>query len=408
MARSFFDPAGHAQASEEMTDRLMQAFREHFDPPHTDAEDLLVARAPGRVNLLGDHTDYNGGFVLPATIDRAVYVIARRRADRHVRLHSLNFEETVEYDLHDPPFPSLPNWARYVAGVTQEISALHELPSGFDALIYGNVPLGAGLSSSAALEVAVAVAVDALFDLELDPIETARLCQRVEHTYLGVQCGIMDQMAARIGKAGHALALDCRSLEVEHVPLPGEEARLVIIDSRVSRELASSKYNERRAECDEGVRFFQHFDPKVESLRDVTPALFDEHAAELGEPVRSRCRHVITENERVTRGARLLQKGKLDAFGLLMNASHASLRDDYEVSAPELDLLVETAQGIPGVLGARMTGAGFGGCVVCLATSEAASILYERLPDRYESQFGREPELYTVQHNLEATALQLS
>lgn len=384
-------------------DRLRTAFRAHMGAPKGRT---VIAQAPGRVNLIGDHTDYNDGFVLPAPLDRVAYMMARRRTDRAVRLHSLHFDEDVAYALDDPPWDALPAWALYAAGVVHEIDARYGLPSGLDGVIDGTVPIGAGLSSSAALEVAVAMAVDALFGLDLSAIDTARLCQQVEHAYVGVQCGIMDQMAARLGTAGHALFLDCRSLEYEPVPLPTEQARLVIADSRVRRELATSKYNERRAECDEAVRFFQQVDDRIAALRDVTPALLNAHGSALPDPLFQRARHVVHENERVQQARNCLAEGDLAAFGALMDASHASLRDDYAVSAPELDALVEAAREVPGVFGARMTGAGFGGCVVCLVDADAVSDLKEHLQAQYTRDFDQTPALYVVQRPREATVWQ--
>ena len=387
-----------------VTRRLLGAFEERFGAEASmDPVRLVVARAPGRVNLMGDHTDYNDGFVLPATIDLAVYVVLRRRRDQQVCLYSLNFEEGVTYPLAEPPIASLPTWARYVAGVTKEVRKRREdVHAGFDGLLFGSVPLGSGLSSSAALEVAVAMGLDGLFDLELEAVQTARLCREVEHNYVGVNCGVMDQMAVRLGKAGHALSLDCRSLKYNHVPLPLEEVRLVVVDSRVSRELASSKYNERRRECDEAVAYFQQTGAEVNALRDVTPALFEAHRAGLPEPLRSRCRHVVTENQRVVKAAQLLADGHVEALGKIMKASHRSLRDDYEVSASELDVLVEEAISVEGVLGARMTGAGFGGCIVCLARPGATAPLESRLATRYRRQFGKEPTVYVIEQSMEA------
>ncbi|MFB6273055.1 MAG: galactokinase [Salinibacter sp.] len=382
--------------------KLRAAFANRFGE---GAGDLALARAPGRVNLIGGHTDYNDGFVLPATIDRAVYVALRRREDRAVRLRSLNFEAEVEYALREPPFGQLPQWAQYVAGVTEELRTKHGLDAGVEGVIHGNVPVGGGLSSSAALEVAVAEGLKDLFQINLGPEETALLCQSVEHEYVGVQCGVMDQMAVRLGRAGRALSLDCRTLGYEHVPLPLDEASIVIADSRVSRELAGSKYNERRSECEEGVAFFQQFDDSIEALRDVDRDLFEQHAGELGETIRRRCRHVITENERVQKSAEALEKEDLDAFGALMSTAHESLRDDYEVSIEELDHLVATARNTDGTYGARMTGAGFGGCVVCLVAEAAAAALQRRLTERYAERFGREPTLYVVEENLEVTTL---
>ncbi|MCS4048100.1 galactokinase [Salinibacter ruber] len=379
---------------------LRGAFIEQFGH---ERKPSVLARAPGRVNLIGGHTDYNDGFVLPTTVDRAVYVALRPRTDERVRLHSQNFGEEVEYALSKPHVSSLPQWAQYVAGVAEELRTKYGLDAGFEGVLFGNVPLGAGLSSSAALEVAAAEGLTRLFGIDLGAEEMALLCQRVEHTYVGVQCGVMDQMAVRFGRAGNALSLDCRTLEYEHVPLPLGEASIVIADSRVSRELAASKYNERRAECEEGVTFFQQFDDSIEALRDVSRELFEQHAGELGDTIRRRCRHVISENERVRRSADALKEEDLDACGTLMSTAHESLRGDYEVSIEKLDLLVETARATDGAYGARMTGAGFGGCVVCLVADAGVPVLQRRLTERYEEQFGRKPTLYVVEKNLEVT-----
>ena len=394
------------------TRRLVGALHKRFGKsPSQDDAHVLLARAPGRVNLLGGHTDYSGGFVLPATIDRAVHVALRRRTDQAVRLYSLNFDEEAQYALAELEVTSLPRWARYVAGVAEELRRQGHTLGGFDAVIYGDVPLGAGLSSSAALEVAAAVGLDALFSLELDPVRAAKLCQRAEQEHVGVECGIMDQFASRLGQAGRALFLDCRSLEYEHVPLPlSGEACLVVADSRVSRELASSKYNERRRECEETTRFFRQFEGHIRTLRDVPERLLEERGPELPAPLFRRARHVTSENRRVEQGAELLAQEHLaeehlEAFGRLMNASHASLRDDYEVSCAELDCLVEAAQETQGVFGARMTGAGFGGSTVTLARQDAVPRLKRAMEHRYSERFDRELETYVVERNLEAEAL---
>ena len=411
--------AGHSSGPERRASAVardtMEAFREHFGLSSSEPP-VFAARAPGRVNLLGGHTDYTGGFVLPATIDRTVCVTLRQRDDRVVRLRSLDFEETVEYTLDDMDPDALPGWARYVAGVADalgEEEALDEEASGtketfstgFEGVVHGDVPLGAGLSSSAALEVATALSLEALFSLDIDPVRMAKLCQHAEHVYAGVECGILDQFASRLGRRGHALFLDCRSLEHEHVPLLLEErkAALVVIDSGVRRELAASKYNERRHECEEATRFFQQFaGEQVESLRDVSEALLDEHGEELDATLRKRARHVVGENERVRRGVDFLREGQLEAFGALVNDSHASLAGDYEVSCAELDVLAKTAKETEGVFGARMTGAGFGGCVVVLAKAEAVDRLKRRTREAYAEQFDREPDVYVIERGEEA------
>ncbi|WP_243664385.1 galactokinase, partial [Rhodothermus marinus] len=336
--------------------RLLEAFAAHFGAPAP----AVVARAPGRVNLIGDHTDYNDGFVLPITLDRAVYLAVRPRPDREVRLLSLNFEETIRFEIGTSPTEA-PRWAAYVQGVVTELHRHALLPSGFEGVLYGDVPLGSGLSSSAALEVATLVTLQHLFGFAMSGEEAARLCQYVEHTYAGVQCGIMDQFAARLGRRGHALFLDCRSLAYRHVPVHLKDWLFVIIDSRAPRELAASRYNERRAECEAGVAFFRRFDPEIRALRDVSPELLWAHPDQPTPTIWRRCRHVVEENRRVQEAVVDLEQDRLEAFGQRMNASHDSLRDLYEVSSPALDLIVDTARQVEGVLGARLTGAGFGG-----------------------------------------------
>lgn len=399
------DTSSLVSDSDSRFEHLQAAFAERFGE---GPGDLVLARAPGRVNLVGGHTDYNDGFVLPATIDRAVYMALRRREDQMVHLRSLDFEEEARYTLPESSFRQLPQWAQYVAGVVEELHVSHGLDSGFEGVLLGDVPLGAGLGSSAALEVAAAEGLKDLFRIEISPQETALLCQTAEHEYVGVQCGVMDQVAVRVGRAGHALSLDCRTLDHEHVPLPLSEANIMIADSRVSRELADSKYNERRSECEKGVAFLRQFDDSVEALGDVDRSLFREHAGEMEEAIRRRCRHVISENERVRESAEALREGDLAAFGMLMSASHESLRDNYEVSIAELDQLVTTARNTDGVYGARMTGAGFGGCVVCLTADEVIPALQKRLIEQYEKQFGRAPTLYVVEDNLETVTLNQS
>lgn len=403
------DSAGTTETAPE---RLQRALSRHFETgPSPNSSDgrasCVVARAPGRVNLLGGHTDYSGGFVLPTTIDRAVYVALRASGDETVRLRSVDFDEDATFSLEaETAIEELPTWARYVAGVTAELRRRGYAPEGFEALIAGNIPLGAGLSSSAALEVATAVGLGELFSLGLGAVETARLCQRAEQEHIGVECGIMDQFSSRLGRAGHALFLDCRSLEHRHVPLPlAEDVCLVVADSGVRRELASSKYNERRRECEEAARFFAQFDASIESLRDVPEALIEKQGTELDDTLRRRARHVVSENERVERGATLLADGDLEAFGQLMNASHASLASGYEVSCAELDALVEIAQSVEGVLGTRMTGAGFGGCTVTLVRRDATEHLRRAMEARYRERFAPDLETYVVERNLKAGLL---
>ncbi|HET6566755.1 MAG TPA: galactokinase [Rhodothermales bacterium] len=379
-------------------EQVRTALEQHFGP----GSGVHVALAPGRVNLIGDHTDYNDGFVFPMTIDRAVYVALRKRTDGAVRLLSLNMGQEVAYPLDDRPDVPSSSWASYVTGVVQELLQRSLIDSGFEAAVYGDVPLGSGLSSSAALEVAMVVALQLLFAFPLDPKDSALLCQQVEHQYAGVHCGIMDQFAARLGKEGHALFLDCRSLAYEHVPVRLGEMVIVIVDSKAPRSLARSAYNQRRAECEEGVAFFRRFDPSIQALRDVSLMMLDEHGYELPEHIRKRCLHVVSENRRVLEGKEALEHGRMEDFGRLMTQSHESLRDLYEVSSPQLDLLVDTALQVDGTLGARLTGAGFGGCTVNLVRKGTVPALREKLTTAYQKQFGNAPEVFVLERNLEA------
>lgn len=361
----------------------------------------VIVRAPGRVNLIGDHTDYNDGFVLPATIDRDVYVGVVEREDNRVQIYSLNFRDEIEYELGRQRGAPVSSWESYLTGAVEELRSRDLLPGGFGMLVYGNVPLGAGLSSSAALEVAAVYGLQSLFGFELPPVEAIRLSQQVEHRYVGVQCGIMDQFASYMGRRGHALFLDCRTLEHEHVPLPLSEAGLAIaiVDSRVARELARSKYSERLLECDRVVQTLQKVEPSVTALRDVSSAMLQEHRSLLEETLQRRARHVVDENQRVQRARDALLSGSYELFGRLMNESHESLRTLYEVSISELDHLVEAAQNSPGVLGARMTGGGFGGCTVNLVRRNAVAEFERHVMTTYAAEFGREPHVYILRQN---------
>jgi len=358
-----------------MTFRAAALFRDHLGDP-TGA---VVARAPGRVNLIGEHTDYNDGFVLPTTIDRHIEVVARRRSDRQVRIVAADLDERRELDLDKPIDYANSGWLPYVLGVVHELEQRGRIQTGVDVVFRGTVPRGAGLSSSAALEVATALAIDTVFNLWLNPVEMARLCRDVEHRYAGVRCGIMDQFASRLGRSDHALLIDCRSLDARHVPMPLDGHRLVIVDSGIRRELADSAYNQRRTECEEAVARLHDVDASITSLRDVTPDKLSKHEIRLPPDLFARCRHVVSENHRVLEACERLATGDLPAFGRLMNASHLSLRNDFEVSHPALDRLVEEAHRVEGVLGSRLTGAGFGGCTVNLVAESALSELEERL-----------------------------
>jgi len=358
-----------------MTLRSAALFREHLGDP-TGA---VVARAPGRVNLIGEHTDYNDGFVLPTIVDRHVEVVARRRSDRKVRIVAADLGERRENDLDDPIDYANSGWLPYVLGVVHELTQRGRIESGVDIAFWGTVPRGAGLSSSAGLEVATALALDAVFNLWLNPIEMARLCRDVEHRYAGVRCGIMDQFASRLGRSDNALLIDCRSLDARHVPMPLDGHRLVIVDSGVRREPADSTVNQRRTECEEAVALLREVESSITSLRDVTLDMLAKHENILPPDLFARCRHVVSENHRVLEACESLANKDLPAFGRLMIASHFSLRNDFEVSHPAVDRLVEEAIQVDGVLGARLTGAGFGGCMVSLVKQTALPDLEQRM-----------------------------
>lgn len=350
-------------------------------------------RAPGRVNLIGEHTDYNDGFVMPAAIDFSTTVTVTPRADRVVTVFSHNFSETAEFDLDDLNPKPARHWSDYVRGVAVTLERAGHRLNGATLRVNGEVPIGSGLSSSAAIEVATALALLENSGLSLNRVELARICQRAENEFVGMHCGIMDQFISCCGQEGKALLLDCRSLEYKLLPLP-EEARLVICNTMVKHELAAGEYNKRRTECEAGVNHFAKGRPAVRALRDVTEFELEAARADLPELVYRRCRHVITENARVLEAASALEQGDLDRFGELMEQSHRSLREDYEVSCAELDLLVLLAQRVRGVFGARMTGGGFGGCTVNLVNAEDVDVFKQIVSHGYQAQTGLKPEIY--------------
>ena len=371
---------------------------EHAAEMQTEFTDQLMAqtrvfRAPGRVNLIGEHTDYNDGFVMPAAIDFATNVTIAPRADRRLSVFSENFGEAIEFDLDDPEPRAASHWSDYVRGVAVVLERSGHRLRGANLRIRGEVPIGSGLSSSAAIEVATAHALLANSELSLGPAELAKLCQRAENEFVGMRCGIMDQFIACCGQAGKALMLDCRSLEYKLLPLPAE-VRLVICNTMVKHELASSEYNVRRAECEAGVHHFAQSRPNVRALRDVTAAELERSRVDLSEVIYRRCRHVISENARVLEAAEALESSDLEAFGQLMNESHRSLRDDYEVSCKELDLMVELAVPVEGVFGSRMTGGGFGGCTISLVTAQNVEEFKRIVTRGYQDKTGLTPEVY--------------
>jgi galactokinase len=366
---------------------LVRSAHEAFGRAYRGEPSLLVA-APGRVNLIGEHTDYNDGFVLPTAIDRHVVIAARPRADRQVRLYALDLEDHTEFGLDQIQHADQGAWSNYERGVAWALQGAAYALQGFDAVLTSDVPIGAGLSSSAAVEVATAFVFQHVSSLELDGVQRALLCQKAENEFVGMRCGIMDQYIISLGKRDHALLIDCRSLEYQLVSIP-QGVSLIICDTHKRRGLVDSEYNTRRQECEAGAEFLG-----VPALRDVTPEQFAQRQGELGPVTRMRCRHVITENRRVLDAVAALRADDVPRFGELMNASHVSLRDDYQVSCAELDAMVEAAWRQEGVYGARMTGAGFGGCTVNLVAEGAAEAFRERVAQAYTQATGLIPEIY--------------
>ena len=368
----------------QMVSAVTVAFADQFG----DAEGVQVSMAPGRVNLIGEYTDFNDGFVFPMTLDRGVYIAARARADATVRLWSSQYQELVVFNLDDTARTKPGSWPCYSAGVAHELFKQGLISRGFDAVVDGNLDLQAGLSSSAALEVATAVSLRALFECELDQVDLVKLCHHVEHHYAEVFCGVMDQFACGMGEAGHALFLDCRSLSYENIPVALGDYRILIMNTGVKRALASSAYNERRAQCDEAVRRLVDEGIQAKSLRDISMEQLEANNQRLPDSILRRARHVVGENQRVIDAIAALKAGDLNLLGELMLASHSSLSKDFEVSCEELDFLVRNLSKSDDVLGARMTGAGFGGCAVALVAADATQNLVEGLSSRYSDRFG--------------------
>ncbi len=358
---------------------------------------VVTRRAPGRVNLIGEHTDYNDGFVLPMALEFAIQMAGRRRPGPEVRLRSADFGETVAFRIdrpieRDPAHP----WSNYVRGVLWSLARAGVALDGMDLAFGGDIPQGAGLSSSAALEVVTAEVVRALLGFDIQGPRLARLCQQAENDFVGMKCGIMDQYVSLMGRADHALFLDCRSLEHELIPLELNDHVIAIVHSGVKHELVASEYNTRREECGAGLAAIRQRFPAVAALRDATLEQLAAVAPGLSPTLQRRCRHVITECGRVLESVAALRRGDLSRFGQLMNASHDSLRDDYEVSCEEIDLLVSLARRVPGVAGSRITGGGFGGCTVNLLRHSSVERLRSAVLDPYEKQVGKKPKLFVT------------
>jgi galactokinase len=344
--------------TEEFLVPVLAGFRQEFGEP------AVVVRSPGRVNLIGEHTDYNQGFVLPAAVDRGITMALKARSDRRYVLHALDLGRRLEGDLGElAPHPE--RWPNYLLGVLDQLQKEGKPMGGFELVYGGDLPMGAGMSSSAALECGLAFAMNELYGLGLDRLTMAKLSQAAEHSFVGVKCGIMDQMASLLSQKDHVMMLDCQDLSCRFVPFHSP-VKIFLCDTQVARALAESGYNQRRSQCEAGVALLRKYAPAVQSLRDVSLELLDAHRSELDPIVYRRCRYVIEENLRVIAACKALERDDLKTLGHLMNQSHQGLSQAYEVSCPELDVLAEAAAALPGVLGARMMGAGFGGCTINL------------------------------------------
>lgn len=354
-----------------------------------------VFSAPGRVNLIGEHTDYNDGYVLPMAIDKNIMMVAQLRDDKKVVVYDINYEPAVSFSLDKIEKANENTWINYLMGVAQEIENRGHNLQGMNIVMEGNVPLSSGLSSSAALEIVTAITFDKLNLLNIDPVEIAVLTQAAENNFVGVNCGIMDQYISRLGKKDHALLIDCRTNDYELVPFTDDNYRIVICNTKVQRELVDSAYNRRRKECNRATNFFNNkLEHEVEALRDVSSDEFSQYEYELPEIVAKRAKHIISENARVLKSVDALKNNDFVKFGRLMIKSHKSLRDDYEVSCEELDLLVDIAMECEGVLGARMTGAGFGGCTVNLVNKNHIDKFKRKIIGNYKQETGINPEIY--------------
>ena len=376
---------------DERTESVVQAFTQQFG-----GRPAWVTIGPGRVNLIGEHTDYNDGFVLPVAIKRDVRLALRPRDDGIVRVYSLEYDGWGEFDVNRIAYQPETLWINYMQGVADVLQKRGITLRGFDAVLSGNVPRASGLSSSAALEVATAKALLAAADAldAVDGTALAQAAQKAENEFVGVNCGIMDQFISVLGADDHALLIDCRSLEYKLVPFP-TNASLVIGNTKASRSLASSAYNERRAQCEAGVATLQQVLPGITALRDVTSAQLEAQRDLLDPVVYRRCRHVVSENERVLQTVDALARGDIARVGVLMDASHASLRDDYEVSSPALDAMVAAMHSAPGCYGARLTGAGFGGCAVALVKPGSEQAVADAVYQQYPKATNIWPEVYT-------------
>jgi galactokinase len=366
-----------------------------FSTKFGTSDERIIVRSPGRVNLIGEHTDYNEGFVLPAAIDRAMLLAVAPRADDRLRFHAADMREDFETTV-PKIHKSERSWANYLMGVVDQMRKAGYEVGGFDCAFGGDIPIGAGMSSSAAIEAGLAFALNELFDLGIDRLTLVKLAQKAENEFVGVRCGIMDQFINIFGERNKVLRLDCRSLEYEYFPFERKDVGIVLCDTQIRRALASSEYNVRRQQCESGVDVLRRHDPSIRSLRDVSLDLLAEHRRELDDVVYRRCTYVVEENARVSRACAHLKANDIRSFGNEMFASHAGLRDSYQVSCRELDVLVEQASALKGVVGARMMGAGFGGCTINLVEEGHLSGFIDAMEEQYRTTIGSILKIHTA------------
>ena len=371
-----------------MENEILKQFQQYFGKEH------MVAAAPGRVNLIGEHTDYNQGFVLPAAINKNIFLALAPNTTGILNLQAIQYGETFSFATDD--IRPVKGWPTYLLGMIFMMMPEKKLPVGMDIVVSGNVPVGAGMSSSAALCSVFGIALNELFRLGFSRMDIALAGQKTEHQFAGLQCGIMDQFASLHGKAGHLMKLDCRNLEYEYIPFNFPELDIILVNTMVSHSLAGSEYNLRRQQCESGVALLKKYIPELKSLRDVSADLLKAHEQEFDEVIYKRCRFVVEENNRLLAGCSLLMNNNLDAFGRLMFASHEGLSHDYEVSCPESDFLVNTIKNLKYVKGARQMGGGFGGCIISLVEKSAAKDFIREASSRYEEKYGKIPDCYDM------------
>jgi len=355
----------------------------------------LIIKSPGRVNLLGEHTDYNMGYVLPAAIDKAIYFAINKSEGSLCKLYSVDMNESCEFDVND--IHKVPqSWANYLIGVADVIIKSGSKLGGFNCVFGGDIPIGAGLSSSAAIEGGLAFALNHIFELGMDKLTLVKLAQKAENEFVGVKCGIMDQFINIFGKSGNVLRIDCRSLEYDYFPFDYDNISIVLFNTKVSHSLASSEYNTRRQECGEGMKIINAAYPFIESLRDVTSNILFEFKGKLTDVAYRRCKYVVEENERMIKACESLRNNDIKSFGKLMYQTHAGLSKDYEVSCKELDYMAGLAEENTSIYGARMMGGGFGSCTINLIEKQAVEENIERITTKYKEKFGIDSEVYVT------------